>query len=884
MIDFVKKVVIVFFLLLVNSLVAYAQLDKANKHFENGEYNKAIEIYKNILKKEENLEALENIANAYRLIRNFNEAEGYFDQLIKKGSTTPVNNFYYGIVLKANGKTDEAKQQFKEYAKIAPNDKKVELYIKSCDIQKSLEKKAKQYSVAPENKINSESSEFCPVFYKDNLVYVSDKTLPLSTDLEKYYHVYATNIKNNSSDKQKISPLPYPINLEYHDGPVSFNPEQNVAVITHVNLDKKRSKESKNRSKLYFSKFDGKKWSSRIDFQYNSDNYSVAHACFSADGKTLYFSSDMPDGFGGMDIYSCSQEGEGWSKPQNLGSKVNTAADEAFPYYRKDDVLFFSSDGHAGFGGLDVFFATKNNESFTGVKNCGAEINSPADDFGITFSDDFATGYLSSDRYPGAGRDDIYKFEQLNNSITLAAKVVIGKNVNNPLKNTSLSLLSESGKVLQTEQTNAEGFFTFEGLEPSKKYMVKLDNVKDEKQKYFLLNEDERFIRETGIEGKGGKLVFRNLPADNADEIEVANDGVTIAGNLLVGANSTKPLANAKVDIVNEKGEVVQSVVTNAFGSFVFTNLPPDNNYLVKVAESDLKLSPKTKIILTNKSGKEMQSSTVSENGTFSFSLLASEKHVLKQMEVEDVDLRVDFKGKFLGDNKSPLKNAIINLLNEKGEIIQTTKTDEFGVFRFENLPADQNVLLAVDENEPQLKKLKRIVLANSKGDVVKEMNNEGKTFKFNVLPSEKKKLSTVYVDDPWLKVLKLKNANKVTAKENITIVEKVYYNYGDYDVLPEAAKILDKVIDLMEKDPLLVIEISSHTDSRSSKEFNLTLSQKRASAAVDYIVKRGIAKERISGKGYGESKPINKCADGVECPEEEHAKNRRTEFQINRK
>lgn len=878
-----KKNIFIFFFLILSSLVSYAQLDKANKHFENGEYNKAIEVYKNILKKGENLEALENIANSYRLIRDYAQAEGYFEQLIKKENTVSVNNLYYGLVLKANGKTDEAKQQFKEYAKISPNDKKVGLYIKSCDIQKSLEKKAKQYSVAPEIKINSESSEFSPVFYKDNLVFVSDKSLPLSTDLEKYYHVYFVDIKNNS-DKKKIEPLPYPVNMEYHDGPVNFNPEQNTAVITHVDVDKKRDKDFINRSKLYFSKLDGKKWSARTPFQYNSDSYSVAHACYSADGKTLYFASDMPDGFGGMDIYACSQEGEGWSKPQNLGSKINTAGDEVFPYYRKDDVFFLSSDGHAGFGGLDIFSATKNNETFSGVKNCGADMNSSADDFGIVFADDISTGYLSSDRYSGKGRDDIYKFAQLNNSITLAGKVVIGKNINSPLKNTDLSLLSESGKVLQTERTNDEGFFTFEGLEPSKKYMVKLDGIKDEKQKYFLLNENERFIRETGIDGKGGKFVFRNLPADNAEEIEIADDGVTIAGNLLVGNNSTKPLANAKVDIVNEKGEIVQSVVTNAFGSFVFTNLPPDNNYLVKVAESDLKLAPKTKIILTNKSGKEMQSSNVSENGTFTFSLLASEKNILKQMEVEDVDLRVDFKGKFFGDNKTPLKNAVINLINEKGEIIQTTKTDEFGTFRFENLPADQNVLLAVDENEPQLKKLKRIVLANSKGDIVKEINSEGQSFKFTMLPSEKKKLSTVYVDDPWLKVLKLKNSNKITAKENITIVEKVYYNYGDFKILPEAAKVLDKVVDIMEKDTLLVIELSSHSDAQSSKEFNLKLSQKRANAAVDYILKSGIAKERISGKGYGESKLINQCADGVECSEEEHAKNRRTEFQINRK
>ena len=129
-----------------------------------------------------------------------------------------------------------------------------------------------------------------------------------------------------------------------------------------------------------------------------------------------------------------------------------------------------------------------------------------------------------------------------------------------------------------------------------------------------------------------------------------------------------------------------------------------------------------------------------------------------------------------------------------------------------------------------------------------------------------------------WLKVLLLKDQAK---KDSLTIVENVYYNYGESKILPEAAKTLDKVINIMKNNPMLVIDMAAHTDSRSTVEFNLKLSEQRAKAAVDYILKGGISKDRISGKGYGESRLINKCADGVECTEEEHAKNRRTEFKI---
>ncbi|MFY9307592.1 MAG: OmpA family protein [Bacteroidia bacterium] len=870
----------IFFLLL--SAPAFAQLDRANKYYEKNELSKAIKSYEEVLKKGENAEALEKVANCYMLIRDYENARAKYEKLMALNTAQPLNHLYYGFVLKGLKKYDEAKEEFKKYAEAFPDDKKAPLLIKSCEDVRALSKKAKQFDIATIPGINSEVSEFAPVVLDDKLVFISDRIMPLSSDNYPYLHIYHCGLKNGVLDKDAKA-FDYPINTEFHDGHAAFNPEQNLMVITHVDLVGKKDKNFINRSKIYFSKLNGKKWSSTVPFQYNSDSYSVAHASISGDGQRLFFASDMPGGMGGMDIYVCEKEGEGWGQPKNLGEKVNTAGEEVFPFIRKDDVLFFASDGHSGFGGLDIFSALKGNGTYTGIKNLGRDLNSFADDFGIAFLEGNASGYFSSDRLGGAGRDDIYSFTQLNNTITVEGKIVVGPNPNKPFKNEDITLLGDDGKAVATGSTDKDGLFKFDGLEPGKKYMVKLDDVTDTKIKYYMLDEAERFVRETGIAGTGGKFAFRNLPVDPGEKITIVPEGVTLAGNLLVGDNSTKPLANTKVNLVNEKGEIVQTVVTNAFGSFVFTNLPPDNKYLVKVEENDVRLPINSRVILTNKSGKEMQSTNTTGNGSFTFNFLASDKTSLKQMEVADVDLRIDFKGKFVGDNKSPIANTVIKLVNEKGEVIQTTKTDQYGAFRFENLPADMKVLLAVDETDPQLKTLKRITLTDNKGDVVKEIKTSEAVYRFSVLPSEKTKLSAVYVDDPWLKVLKLKN-NNIPSKENLTIIEKVYYNYGEYKVLPEAAKILDKVINIMEKDSLLVIEISSHTDSRSSKEYNLKLSEQRAAAAVEYIVKNGITRKRISGKGYGESKPMNKCVDGVECSEEEHAKNRRTEFQIARK
>ena len=874
------------FLLLIISTSSFAQLEKANSYYDAKDYSKAIKLYADILQKSENTEALEKIANSYRLIKNYQQSELYFAKLMKLPNIAPINHLYYGMILKNNSKIDEAKEQLKLYSAAVPSDKIARLLIKSCDDIKGLAQKSKQFDVSLVPNVNTEQSDFAPVFFKNQLVFVSGRNIDLLNTNTNFLHVFSCEMTKGQDGKvefsKKIKPFPWPINSDYYDGTVSFNAEQNTIYIAQVDIVHSKDTNFVNRSKLYTSTLVDNKWTKLKPFQYNSDDYSIAHPSISADGKRLFFASDKPGGQGGMDIYVCEKDGESWTFPKNLGDKLNTAGEEVFPYIRKDGVLFFSSTGHSGFGGLDVFSATESEDKFSNVKNLGEMINSPTDDFGIIFSDDNTTGYFSSDRSSGIGRDDIYSFSEGTKSMTMTGKLLQSKDIDDPLKNVEIALLSKEGKTLKASATDNKGFFKFDHLSPDETYLVKIDDsdilTMKNKKKYFLADSKGTIIQETGIDGIGGDMVFRTpLPG-------AVSEGRKFAGNILVGENSSKPLANTKVNLVDAQGKIIQTVVTNAFGAFVFTNLPADQNFLVSVDESDTKLAVNTKIVITNKDGKEIQSTTTGTKGGFKFSFLSTDKNTLKLMDVEDSELRVDFNGTFLGDNKTPIANSVVNLVNEKGEILQTTRTDKYGGFHFENLPSDQSILFALDENDPQLKKLKQLYLTNSKGDVVKEIKSVKGKFNFSILPSEKKSLEVVYVDDPWLKVLEMKTAPQKAVKENLTIIEKIYYNTGEYKVLPEAIKVLDKVVDIMDNDQQLVIEISSHTDSRSSKQYNLKLSQQRADAVVDYFLKNGIAKDRISGVGYGESRLINKCADGVECTEEEHAKNRRTEFKVSRR
>lgn len=887
----IKSISVLLLLLFVN--VSFAQLKRANKYYDNYEYVKAIQLYKKAVKKSDNKEALEKIANSYRLTKNYKESEKYYAQLVKLSNVAPINNFYYGMVLKNNGKIDEAKEQFKIYANSAPSDKKAEMSVKSCDDIKIWISRTQQFEVNKIDNLNSVHSDFCPVMYKNELVFVSERTMDMvnyttnAWNKQPFLNVYSSSIASSADGKvkftKKVKTFSWHINTNYHDGPVCFNAEQNVMYLTRVNyVLNKKDKNFVNLPKLYISKLNGKSWGKAEPFQYNSDSYAVAHPSISADGQSLYFASDMPGGFGGTDIYVCKKEGDGWGKPQNLGDMVNTPGSEVFPYIRKDGMLYYSSDGHSSFGGLDIFSTSKVDGKYTEARNLGLPLNSATDDFGIVFNDDFTKGYFSSDRAGGEGSDDIYSFVALNKFLTVAGKILLSKNLADPAKNAEVMLLTEDGKVINVATTDNTGFFKFDKLDPDKKYMVKLDETDPQfkdKSKYYLTDEKDKIIRVTVINDKGGKFIFQNLPSDPNGLPELgASDDVTIAGNLLYGENPSKPMSNTVVNLVNDKGEVVQTATTNAFGAFVFTDLPADENFIVKVDESDTQLAPNTKIIITNKSGKEMQTTKSGDTGNFKFSFLAADKASLKLMTVEDSELRFDLKGGLITENKLPIPSTTVNIVDEKGKVVATTKTDANGIFQFENLLADKNILFALDDKDEKLKSFNKIFLTNSKGVIIKEFARANGVFVFTILQADQNKLGVLYVDDPWLKVLQLKNQVK---KDSLTIVENVYYNYGEAKILPEAAKTLDKVINIMKNDPSLVIDLSAHTDSRSTQEFNLKLSEQRAKAAVDYIIKGGITKDRISGKGYGESRLINKCADGVECTEEEHAKNRRTEFKI---
>ncbi|WP_299312826.1 hypothetical protein [uncultured Aquimarina sp.] len=269
-------------------------------------------------------------------------------------------------------------------------------------------------------RINSKNSDYAPSFYKGELVFASSRNRKsLSVILqentnEPFLDLYTTskNIPNKG-----ISRLKGDVNTKFHESSAAFSLDGKTVYFTRNNYSKRKYKRNAKGCvllKIYKADYDNGKWKNVEELPFNSDEYSTAHPALSPDGKFLYFASDMPGSYGKSDIYAVAINEDGsYGTPENLGGLINSAGRETFPYVSDKGTLFFASDGHVGFGGLDIFMVLPDEQTNWAVYNMGAPINSSQDDFTFIISEENNMGYFASNRDGGKGGDDIYGFKQL---------------------------------------------------------------------------------------------------------------------------------------------------------------------------------------------------------------------------------------------------------------------------------------------------------------------------------------------------------------------------------------------------------------------------------------------------------------------------------------
>lgn len=458
-------------------------LKKANRFYSNLSFAAAIDAYKNVLDKDStNTEAQHKLADSYYRIGQLQNAEPVYAKLKAAGALTVEEKFNYAQSLKSKSKYDEADAVMAEFSAAKPDDNRAKNYAKGKKTITKLRQATAGAEVINVQNVNTPFTDFGAVYFKNQIVFItngqSGKSIRRihSWNNEPFLNVYIADAdaKGKLSNATKFRDN---INTKFHEGPVCFSAAGDVMYFTRNNYFNKsfgKDNQGVNNLKIFRTKLEDSVWTSEETLPFNSDNYSTGHPSLSADGKYLYFVSDMPGGQGGTDIWRAELSTDGsLGSPQNLGATINTEGNEMFPFIHPDGTLFYASNGHAGFGGLDVFSSSEGKTGFTAPENLGKAINSEGDDFAFVCDANQQFGYLSSNRMGGKGGDDIY-FVQLNaplrQNYTIEG-IAINALTKQPLVNTAIVLTDETGAVLGELVTDASGAYSFPA-EADKKYIL----------------------------------------------------------------------------------------------------------------------------------------------------------------------------------------------------------------------------------------------------------------------------------------------------------------------------------------------------------------------------------------------------------------------------
>ncbi|MGB0881742.1 MAG: tetratricopeptide repeat protein, partial [Vicingaceae bacterium] len=703
-------------LLLGVNLLMFGQISRANKHFEQEEFSDAIVYYLKALKKDNtNKEATQNLAFSYRKLKNYKEAEIFYARAVELNPSESSNFLYYGQALKNNNKLKEAKVQFENFVAKNPTSFIGKLMVQSCGDIKDWEVEEKEFEVSEVANINTKEADFCPLVYEEGIVFVSERGIDLVNGnhsgmsnkpyLSLYYARKDKQYKKAKQFSNQLSTL-------YHDGPVSISESGEEIYFTRADKSEK-GKNYINRLQIFSATLDGKKWKNIQSFKYNSQDYSVAHPWLSNDGKQLFFASDMKGGFGGMDIYVCNKTDNGWSEPVNLGEGVNTSENEVFPYFRKG-TLYFSSEGHSGYGGLDVY-AAKQADKFMTAQNLKAPLNSAKDDFGIFYTDD-ENGYFSSDREGGVGSDDIYAFTWHEIIPNTQVSGVLEYNKLGAAGAT-INLLDEDDQIIESAITDEFGKFKFDKLALDKNYILAIDSDDDdflEKSKLFLTNSKGEKVVEAQKAGKG-RFKFQALPYDYYDELPLLDEEDNNILTAEVFGQLYKKLpgdydGGMEVWVVDDEGNIIGKSTTTQQGYFSFDKLSEEEQYLFMLAEDD----PDINMIILNKEGDVLDAAKRLIDGKYKYSRLGSDENVLSLMNEEDETIAFVNNDsvstvKIFGQlyNKLPGDyNGIkeIWVVDDEGNIVRKTNTDSKGFFAFDKLPGNEEILFMLAEDDENIK------------------------------------------------------------------------------------------------------------------------------------------------------------------------------------
>lgn len=739
-----KKNICILLVMLVGSMSLNAQIEqlilKGDQAYRALDLEKAVLFYNKALEQSpESVVVKEKLAEVYLnpgAMYSTDMAMRYMEDAYKTGKMSNVTQSKYISLLQSQRNFEKASEVILNSNR---NNRTKNSLMNAADISyyRRLSKPKANIILQNLRDVNSEFSDFSPSYYRAGLVFITTRANRNNTGFkfnqirENYSDIFTTNLitpATQSFDKP-VSMLGNQ-ELKYMQGPVAFTGDQNNMFITRSfvkdNNRARVSSEDRRTTMLEIARlsFSNGSWSKAssvvLSNAPDAQNYSYAHPTFlNTSGTIMIFSSNMPGGFGGSDLWYTKREGSGWSTPINLGPEINTGGDEVFPYCGKGDTLYFASSGLPGLGGLDIYKTFGSLGSYSIPENLGAPFNSPYDDFGL-ITKSGKEGYLTSNRPNGVGDDDIYYWS--NPVCNMAVKVYDAK-TNLPIPNATVKILCTN----KSYTTDGRGMFQV--------------------------------------------ACFDTKICDLA---------------------STAP------------GYYPKNVSLKAIGDVKVINIAMDKESLAVASPDGCR-----------------------------FFVLVLDKETNLPIEGANVNI----KGLTTADES--------NGLSKDGGRFKVAVTDQAEVYRISASKSNEDGSRYIGNAETFSCKMPK----NANGDIVK----------------------AIYLTKA-----------RVGSKFKI---ENIYYDSEKWNIKSRAAQELDNIVNIMKSYPTIEIEMGSHSDCPGTAKYNELLSSKRAASAMEYIISKGIDRQRISSKGYGESELINGCAcEGANkstCSEFEHQMNRRTEFKI---
>lgn len=478
-----KKAVYIIVCLLLTAVAAGCRtpkLSEADAQFQRGEYYDASVTYKKVYnklrKKEERPQRGEvafKMGRCYRLLNMSARASAAFQNALRYEYPDSTTHFMLAQALHADGKYAAALRSYDKYLEFCPDDSLAINCAEGCRTAQEIRARGSRYVVKQAKLFNSRRADFCPMYLGADCdqIYYTSTTEKATGDKKseitgmKNADVFFSK-KNEKGEWERPEPVEGELNTEFDEGIVAFSPDAQTMYLTKA----RRELNAPTSVEIYTSTRSDAKWSAPVKFEITADTLSTfGHPAVSPDGEYLYFVSDMPGGYGGKDIWRISLK-ERQGSLVNLGPDINTEGNDDFPYVRSDGSLYFSSDGHPGMGGLDIFRATAVGDPADlrwKVENMGFPINSAGDDFGITFGKG-EDGFFSSNRGDARGYDHIYSFEYDPVRITIEG-LVMDKD-EEPVKNAIIRIVGNDGSN-QKEVARDDGLFSF-ALQRGVKYVM----------------------------------------------------------------------------------------------------------------------------------------------------------------------------------------------------------------------------------------------------------------------------------------------------------------------------------------------------------------------------------------------------------------------------